>query len=94
MSMGPLATVEDVVLEPCRSGGTSTKHVASLGMSKATHEWWDSAEWWERILGELLPNAQFPDAVVRRTIACLWRFTLLRRIEDHPTLCGKILSVS
>ena len=29
----------------------------------------DSAEWWERILGELLPNAQFPDAVVRRTIA-------------------------
>ena len=74
---GPsLATVEDVVLEPCRSGGTSTKHVTSLGMSKATHEFLtlhyfalDSAEWWERILGELLPNAQFPDAVVRRTIA-------------------------
>ena len=71
-----LATVEDVVLEPCRSGGTSTKHVTSLGMSKATHEFLtlhyfalDSAEWWERILGELLPNAQFPDAVVRRTIA-------------------------
>ena len=45
-------------------------------MSKATHEFLtlhyfalDSAEWWERILGELLPNAQFPDAVVRRTIA-------------------------
>ena len=36
---GPsLATVEDVVLEPCQSGGTSTKHVTSLGMSKATHE--------------------------------------------------------
>ena len=74
---GPsLATVEDVVLEPCRSGGTSTKHVTSLGMSKATHEFLtlhyfalDSAEWWERILGELLPNAQFPDAAVRRTIA-------------------------
>ena len=74
---GPsLATVEDVVLEPCQSGGTSTKHVTSLGMSKATHEFLtlhyfalDSAEWWERILGELLLNAQFPDAVVRRTIA-------------------------
>ena len=74
---GPsLATVEDVVLEPCHSGGTSTKHVTSLGMSKATHEFLtlhyfalDSAEWWERILGELLPSAQFPDAVVRRTIA-------------------------
>ena len=74
---GPsLATVEDVVLEPCQSGGTSTKHVTSLGMSKATHEFLtlhyfalDSAEWWERFLGELLPNAQFPDAVVRRTIA-------------------------
>ena len=74
---GPsLATVEDVVLEPCQSGGTSTKHVTSLGMSKASHEFLtlhyfalDSAEWWKRILGALLPNAQFPDAVVRRTIA-------------------------
>ena len=74
---GPsLATVEDVVIEPCQSGGTSTKHVTSLGMSKATHEFLtlhyfalDSAEWWERILGELLPNAHFPDAVVRRTFA-------------------------
>ena len=74
---GPsLATVEDVVIEPCQSGGTSTKHVTPLGMSKATHEFLtlhyfalDSAEWWERILGELLPNAHFPDAVVRRTFA-------------------------
>ena len=74
---GPsLATVEDVVIEPCQSGGTSTKHVTSLGMSKATHEFLtlhyfalDSAEWWERILGELLPNAHFPDAAVRRTFA-------------------------
>ena len=74
---GPsLATVEDVVIEPCQSGGTSTKHVTSLGMSKATHEFLtlhyfalDSAVWWERILGELLPNAHFPDAVVRRTFA-------------------------
>ena len=74
---GPsLATVEDVVIEPCQSGGTSTKHVTSLGMSKATHEFLtlhyfalDSAEWWERILGELLPNAHFPDAAVRRTCA-------------------------
>ena len=45
-------------------------------MSKATHEFLtlhyfalDSAEWWERILGELLPNAHFPDAAVRRTFA-------------------------
>ena len=74
---GPsLATVEDIVIEPCQSGGTSTKHVTSLGMSKATHEFLtlhyfalDSAEWWERILGELLPNAQFPAAVIRRTFA-------------------------
>ena len=74
---GPsLATVEDVVVEPCSSGGMSTKHVTSLGLSKATHEFLtlhyfalDSAEWWVRILGELLPNAQFPDAVVRRTVA-------------------------
>ena len=74
---GPsLATVEDVVIEPCQSGGTCTKHVTSLGMSKATHEFLtlhyfalDSAEWWERILGELLPNAHFPDAAVRRTFA-------------------------
>ena len=29
----------------------------------------DSAEWWEQILGELLPNAQFPAAVIRRTFA-------------------------
>ena len=74
---GPsLATVEDVVVEPCSSGGMSTKHVTSLGLSKATHEFLtlryfalDSAEWWGRILGDLLPNAQFPDAVVRRTVA-------------------------
>ena len=74
---GPsLATVEDVVIEPCNSGGTSTKHVTSLGISKATHEFLtlhyfalDSAELWGRILGDLLPNAQFPDAVVRRTVA-------------------------
>ena len=74
---GPsLATVEDIVIEPCQSGGTSTKHVTSLGVSKATHEFLtlhyfalDSAEWWERILGELLPNAQFPAAVIRRTFA-------------------------
>ena len=68
--------MEDIVIEPCESGGTSTKHVTSLGISKATHEFLtlhyfalDSAEWWEQILGELLPNAQFPAAVIRRTIA-------------------------
>ena len=59
-----------------RPVGTSTKHVTSLGMSKATHEFLtlhyfalDSAEWWEQILGELLPNTQFPAAVIPRTIA-------------------------
>ena len=74
---GPsLATVEDIVIEPDESGGMSTKHVTSLGISKAAHEFLtlhyfalDSAEWWEQILGELLPNAQFPAAVIRRTIA-------------------------
>ena len=41
---GPsLATVEDVVIEPCSSGGMSTKHVTSLGISKATHEIFDPA---------------------------------------------------
>ena len=29
----------------------------------------DSADWWERVLGELLPNARFPDAVVGRSVA-------------------------
>ena len=74
---GPsLATVEDVVVEPCGSGGQCTKHVTALGLSKATHEFLtlhyfalDSADWWEHILGELLPDARFPDAVVRRTVA-------------------------
>ena len=61
---------------PMSRGGMSTKHVTSLGISKAAHEFLtlhyfalDSAEWWEQILGELLPNAQFPAAVIRRTIA-------------------------
>ena len=74
---GPsVATVEDIVIEPDESGGMSTRHVTSLGISKAAHEFLtlhyfalDSAEWWEQILGELLPNAQFPAAVIRRTIA-------------------------
>ena len=74
---GPsLATVEDVVVEPNGTGGQWTKHVTALGLSKATHEFLtlhyfalDSAEWWEHILGELLPNARFPGAVVRRTVA-------------------------
>ena len=55
---GPsLATVEDVVVEPCGSGGQCTKHVTALGLSKATHEFLtlhyfalDSADWWEHIL--------------------------------------------
>ncbi len=55
---GPsLATVENTVVEPNGTGGTTTKQVTALGLSKATHEFLtlhyfaiDSAEWWERIL--------------------------------------------
>ena len=87
---GPsLATVEDVVVESCRSGGQSTKHVTSLGFSKATHEFLtlhyfalDSADWWVHILGELLPNARFPDAVVRRTVAAKM-FTAVHIAPSH-----------
>ena len=68
--------MEDVGVEPNGTGGQWTKHVTALGLSKATHEFLtlhyfalDSAEWWEHILGELLPNARFPGAVVRRTVA-------------------------
>ena len=87
---GPsLATVEDVVVEPCGSGGQCTKHVTALGLSKATHEFLtlhyfalDSADWWERILGELLPNARFLDAVVRRTVAAKM-FTAVHIAPSH-----------
>ena len=65
---GPsLATVETTVIEPNGIGGTTTKHVTALGLSKATHEFLtlhyfalDSADSWERLLAELLPHAQFP----------------------------------
>ena len=98
---GPsLATVEDVVVEPCGSGGQSTKHVTALGLSKATHEFLtlhyfalDSADWWERILGELLPNARFP-AVGPLLLKCLLQFILPRRTEGHPIQCGLTRSVS
>ena len=103
---GPsLATVEDIVIEPCQSGGTSTKHVTSLGMSKATHEFLtlhyfalDSAEWWERILGELLPNAQFPAAVIRRTFAYQMfmaaHIAPSHRRPPHPVLLWSIRGVN
>ena len=42
----------------------------------------DSADWWERILGELLPNARFPDAVVRRTVAAKM-FTAVHIAPSH-----------
>ena len=92
---GPsLATVEDVVIELCNSGGTSTKHVTSLGISKATHEFLtlhcfalDSAELWGRILGDLLPNAQFPDAVVRRTVAYKM-FSTVHIAPSSKFVCG------
>ena len=102
---GPsLATVENVVVEPCGSGGQCTKHVTTLGLSKATHEFLtlhyfalDSADWWEHILGELLPDARLPDAVVR--IGPLLRKSLLRFILPRRTggiliPCGSTLSVS
>ena len=64
------------MVEPNGTGGTVTKQVTALGLSKATHEFLtqhyfalDSAEWWDRILKELLPEARFPGAVVRRTAA-------------------------
>ena len=42
---------------------------AFLGLPSTCYFALDSAEWWEQILGELLPNAQFPAAVIRRTFA-------------------------
>ena len=74
---GPsLATVESTVVEPNGMGGTTTKQVTALGLTKATHEFLtlhyfaiDSATWCERILKELLPRARFPGAVVRRAVA-------------------------
>ena len=89
---GPsLATVEDIVIEPCQSGGTSTKHVTSLGMSKATHEFLtlhyfalDSAEWWERILGELLPNAQFPAGTFAYQMFMAAHIAPSHRRPPHP----------
>ena len=64
------------MVEPNGTSGTVTKQVTALGLSKATQEFLtlhyfaiDSAEWWERILKELLPNARFPGAVVRRAVA-------------------------
>ena len=74
---GPsLATVEATVVEPNGMGGTTTKHVTALGLSKATHEFLtlhyfaiDSAAHWEQLLAELFPQARFPGAVVRRAVA-------------------------
>ena len=74
---GPsLATVETTVVEPNGMGGTTTKQVTALGLSKATHEFLtlhyfaiDSAACWERLLTELIPQARFPGAVVRRAVA-------------------------
>ena len=74
---GPsLATVETTVHEPNGRGGTTTYHVTALGLSEATHEFLtlhyfalDSASTWDKVLSELLPQAQFPGAVVRRAVA-------------------------
>ena len=74
MYMGHRWLLWRTVVELNGTGGKWTKHVTALRLSKATHEFLtlhyfalDSAEWWEHILGELLPNARFPGAVVRST---------------------------
>ena len=60
---GPsLATVEDTVVEPNGTGGTVTKQVTALGLSKATQEFLT-------LHYELFPDARFPGAVVRRAVA-------------------------
>ncbi len=71
-------------------GGTITKHVTALGLSKATHEVLtlhcfaiDSAACWEQLLNELLPQAQFPGAVVRRAVALSFSIEWI--------LCGQFL---
>ena len=74
---GPsLANVEDTIVEANGTGGTITKQVSALGLSKATHESLvlhyfaiDSAAEWELILHELMPKVRFPGAVVRRAVA-------------------------
>ena len=74
---GPsLANVETITVEGDGSGGTTTKHVSALGLTKATNEFLvlhyfaiDSAEAWDGILRVLLPKVRFPDAVVRRSVA-------------------------
>ena len=74
---GPsLANAEQTTMETNGMGGTTTKHVSALGLSKATHEFLtlhyfaiDSAAWWEQILHDLMPQVRFPDAVVRRAVA-------------------------
>ena len=74
---GPsLANVEDIIVEANGTGGTITKHVSALGLSKAAHEFLvlhyfaiDSAAEWELILQELMPKVRVPGAVVRRAVA-------------------------
>ena len=74
---GPsLANVENITVEGNGSGGTTTKHVSALGLTKATNEFLvlhyfaiDSAEEWDGILRVLLPKVRFPGAVVRRAVA-------------------------
>ena len=100
---GPsLATLENVVIEPCQSGGTSTKHVTSLGMSKATHEFsYTILPLTVRSGGNEYWGSCFPMHISLMQLyagplptRCLWRLTLPRRTEGHLTQCGKILSVS
>ena len=76
MCMALLANVETITVEGNGSGGTTTKHVSALGLTKATNEFLvlhyfaiDSAEAWDGILRVLLPKVRFPDAVVRRAVA-------------------------
>ena len=74
---GPsLANVEDIIAEANGTGGTITKHVSALGLTKAAHEFLvlhyfaiDTAADWEGILRKLMPKVRFPGAVVRRAVA-------------------------
>ena len=45
----------------------------------------DSADWWEKILGDFLPDVQFPGAVVRRTRA--WKIFEKNHVAPSDRRC-------
>lgn len=74
---GPsLAPVEETQVVDCPYGGSETLHVSALGKSKAAHEFLvlhyfalDSAEHWDEVLKQVLPNVRLPGAEARRANA-------------------------